>query len=170
MWLLRSSFEDLLSDFLLHHDRHLFRWIRDIVEEVEEDRTRYIVGDIRDDAICLVSRSEGEDILMMDGYRGRLDEDLLFSDDLRGDLFAHIALIEDLDHIGIELDEIKGRWMMREDIVSQSAISWSDLDNMLSGDSDRVGDIGEGFLIDEEVLSEGFFGFDSFIHNFIELS
>ncbi len=101
---------------------------------------------------------------MMDGYRSRLHEDLLFSEDLRCDPFAHIALIEDLDHIGIELDEIEGRRVMAEDIVRERTISWSHFDDMFSGDSDRVSNIGECFFIDEEVLSEGFFGFDSLSH------
>ena len=98
---------------------------------------------------------------MVDGYRSRLHEHLLFSEDLRCNLITHIALIEDLDHIRIELDEIEGAWMMREDIVGERSISRSDLDDMFSGDSDRVSNISECFLVDEEVLSERFFGFDS---------
>ena len=158
----RTPFEDLLADFFLHHDRHLFRRMGYTVEKMEEDRTRDIVGDIRDHRVLIIEWGEGKDILMMDSYRRRLHEDFLFSEDLRCDIFSHEALIEKLDHIRVELDKVKRRRMMTEDIVSESAISRSYLDYMHSGDSDRVSDISEGFLVDEEVLSERFFGFYSF--------
>ena len=84
----------------------------------------------------------------------------------RARLFGHDRQIErigrDDGRFRIKLDEIEGRGMMCEKILGKCSISWSYFDHMLATYLDGMGDIGERLFIDEEVLSEGFFGFYRF--------
>ncbi len=170
MGFFRASFEDFFSDFFLHHDDHGFRTLLEIIEKAEEDRTRDVVGDIRDDRVVVIWGSELQDILMVERYRSRLHYALVFSYYLRQSICLHESLIEDLYHISIELYEVESRWVMREDIFSECSVSRSDFDDMLPGELQRTGDVTECFLVDEEVLSEGFFGLDGFHEEYLLFS
>ena len=180
--------EDLLSDFFLHHDDHFFgrrAYFSDTlyicvfcpcmciaifwIQEVKQYRTRDIVGDIRDHGIGIIWRSISEYIDMVDSDRSRPYESIIFSGDRRRDLISHISLIEDLDHIRIELDEIERCWMMPEYIGSERTVAWSDFDDVPTCDVDRPCYVCECFFVDEEVLSEGFFSFD-LLHIFKQMS
>ncbi len=100
---------------------------------MKQYRTRDIVGDIRNDAIFIIWGDIFEYILMMDRYWGRLHERSLFSEYHWSDFLTHESLIEDLDHIGVELDHIERLRMMREYVLCERTISRSNLDDMFSG-------------------------------------
>jgi hypothetical protein len=137
---------------------------------MKQDRTCDIVGDIRDDRVVVVWGCILEYILMMDRYGSSLHESVFFSGDLWHRIFSHEPTIEKLDHIWVELDEIECRWMVGEDILCECTIPRSYFDDMTICYGERAGDICQSFFVDEEVLSEGFFGFYSFLHNLRELS
>ena len=100
---------------------------------------------------------------MVECYRSRLHESPIFSYYSRCDLLTHESLIEYLYHITIELDHIECARMVSEDILCQSSISWSDLDDMMPSDLYGPSDITQSLFVDKEVLSEGFFG-SYFLH------
>ena len=124
---------------------------------MKENRTRYIVGNIRDDRIGGAIWSVLQNILMVDGK-------------IRSLPFFLLTFFENLDHICIEFDEIELTWFLVDQIFCECAISRSDFDDMLSRDFDRCRNITEGFGIDEKILSESFFCFNIFFHKISNLS
>jgi hypothetical protein len=66
MWLFCSAFEDLFSDFFLHHYHHGIRFLLELIEKIKEYWTRDIVGDIGDHGVGFVRGSKLEDIDVME--------------------------------------------------------------------------------------------------------
>ncbi len=82
---------------------------------MEEDRARDIVGDIGYDRVILIAWPICEDILVVER-------------EVWGIEFS----LEYLYHICIKLHEIEARGIGLQDIIRESAISWSDFDDMVS--------------------------------------
>lgn len=146
---------DLITDFLLHEYYHLLGFLFELMEKTEEDGGGDVIGDIGDNGIITrdvpwyISTRKiwhiFQDIPLYD-RENRLfwDNQIAYMD----------SVVQDIDHLLVELDQGQGSWFPGEYFLGQCSISGTDLEDILSGYLDAIGDSFQDVIIDQKILSE----------------